>query len=122
MTFAPRRQQTRRAGWVAALVLLAALGPWLTVWHRVAHAVGQAAPAVARLAAVDPANAADFGHAAGSVECALFDAALFAEGPPAHVATAATGSLAVAAPALPAPQAPALAPAWRPLARGPPVA
>jgi hypothetical protein len=121
VTFATHRQQKRLAGWIAALVLLAALGPWLTVWHRVAHAVGQATPAVAQ-AASGTAAAADFGHAAGSVECALFDATLCAEGPPAHVAPLALGPLAMVAPSALAPQAPALASAWHPPVRGPPLA
>jgi hypothetical protein len=122
VTFAAPRQQQRRAGWIAALVLLAALGPWLTVWHRVAHAVGQAAPAVAQPAGFGAAAATEFGHAAGSVECALFDATLCAEGPPAHIAPLAPGPLAMVAPSALAPRAPALAPAWHPPVRGPPLA
>jgi hypothetical protein len=109
----------RRTGWIPVLALLVALAPWFGAWHRVAHAAGLGVPTLTSQAAGDSAG---FGHAAGSVDCALFDAALWADGPPPSVPPLALPPLAPCAPVLHAPEAPALALGWRAPARGPPQA
>lgn len=95
-----------------------ALTPALGAWHRIAH-VGHP-PAQPQAADVETAAGAAFGHAAGSLDCAAFDAALGGNGPPPSVPPLALPAMAPCAPAVHAPAAPALALGWRLPARGPP--
>lgn len=102
------------------LALLMALAPALGALHRVAH--GGHPAALAQVAEAETAASGGFGHAAGSMDCAAFDAALWGSGPPPSVPPLALPAMAPGAPALHAPAAPVLALGWRLPARGPPPA
>lgn len=127
MSLRGRSLQQRWRGWLPALVLLLALGPLVGVSHRVWHGQGSALLAVASASAAvspDDTNAAAdaFGHGANTADCQLFDQALCGAGP-AHTPWALPATPPVAsAPNAAQPDRPALAPAWRRSARGPPSA
>lgn len=111
-----RRRAPWRA-WLPLLALLVALGPLAGAWHRAAHAAGAQAAA----APTEGTGSTDrFGHAAGSAECTLFDAALTGQAPAPAVPPLALPPPAPCAPALHPPAALALALGWRLPARGPP--
>lgn len=96
-----------------------ALAPALGAWHRIAHA---GAPAAAVQASEAGAAIDGFGHVAGSLDCAAFDAALGGNGPPATFPALDLPAVAPDAPAEHPPASPALALGWRLPARGPPQA
>jgi hypothetical protein len=114
-----RHRRLHRTGWIPVLVLLMVLAPALGAWHRIAHG---GAPASGVQASEADASGGGFGHAAGSLDCAAFDAALGGNGPPASFPALALPAVAPDAPSEHPPAAPALALGWRLPARGPPQA
>lgn len=98
--------------------MLMALAPALGAWHRIAH--GGHPSARLQVTEVEAAAVAGFGHAAGSLDCAAFDAALGGSGPPSSVPPLALPATAPSGPAVHPPATPALALGWRLPARGPP--